>query len=157
MLICGEDLGMVLKGVPKVMKQLGILSLEIQRMPKDENRIFLSFPCSLFIGSNTLYSRYEHNTFMVGGRQRKDTEIFFFNNELAQWVMQPSTCEAWINKAIIIQHLHSPAMWSIFQMQDLFGIDESIRRPDHLSERINVPAIFNHFGNIECIFLWKIY
>ena len=34
MLICGEDLGMVPHCVPDVMKQLGILSLEIQRMPK---------------------------------------------------------------------------------------------------------------------------
>ncbi len=35
MLICGEDLGMVPHSVPDVMNQLGILSLEIQRMPKD--------------------------------------------------------------------------------------------------------------------------
>ena len=34
MLICGEDLGMVPACVPVVMKQLGLLSLEIQRMPK---------------------------------------------------------------------------------------------------------------------------
>ena len=34
MLLCGEDLGMVPACVPGVMKELGILSLEIQRMPK---------------------------------------------------------------------------------------------------------------------------
>ena len=34
MLICGEDLGMVPACVPEVMKQLGLLGLEIQRMPK---------------------------------------------------------------------------------------------------------------------------
>jgi 4-alpha-glucanotransferase len=34
MLICGEDLGLVPTCVPEVMRQLGILSLEIQRMPK---------------------------------------------------------------------------------------------------------------------------
>jgi len=34
MLICGEDLGMVPACVSPVMKQLGLLSLEIQRMPK---------------------------------------------------------------------------------------------------------------------------
>ena len=37
MMICGEDLGMVPDCVPDVMRQLGILSLEIQRMPKDPN------------------------------------------------------------------------------------------------------------------------
>jgi 4-alpha-glucanotransferase len=34
MLLCGEDLGMVPDCVPGVMRELGILSLEIQRMPK---------------------------------------------------------------------------------------------------------------------------
>ncbi|MBV5349105.1 4-alpha-glucanotransferase, partial [bacterium] len=35
MLVCGEDLGMIPDGVPKAMSELGILSLEIQRMPKN--------------------------------------------------------------------------------------------------------------------------
>src|SRR3977135_3470295 len=34
MLICGEDLGMVPACVPEVMRELGFLGLEIQRMPK---------------------------------------------------------------------------------------------------------------------------
>ena len=50
MLVCGEDLGMVPECVPWVMRQLQILSLEIQRMPKQmyedfghpENYPFLS-------------------------------------------------------------------------------------------------------------------
>src|SRR6187455_546563 len=40
MLICGEDLGMVPHCVPDVMEQLGILSLEIQRMPKKSGTEF---------------------------------------------------------------------------------------------------------------------
>ena len=35
MLVCGEDLGMVPDNVPEVMQMLNILSLEIQRMPKN--------------------------------------------------------------------------------------------------------------------------
>ena len=43
MLVFGEDLGMVPHCVPDVMKELGILSLEIQRMPKaNDHRIFAS-------------------------------------------------------------------------------------------------------------------
>ncbi len=42
MLVCGEDLGMVPSCVPDVMKQTGILSLEIQRMPKDISREFFN-------------------------------------------------------------------------------------------------------------------
>jgi 4-alpha-glucanotransferase len=40
MLICGEDLGMVPACVPEVMKELGLLGLEIQRMPKASNQDF---------------------------------------------------------------------------------------------------------------------
>ena len=31
-------------------------------------------------------------------------------------------------------------MWSIFQLQDLLGMDAQLRRPDAGAERINVPA-----------------
>jgi 4-alpha-glucanotransferase len=31
-------------------------------------------------------------------------------------------------------------MWSIFQLQDLLGMDEQLRRPNPDEERINVPA-----------------
>jgi 4-alpha-glucanotransferase len=40
MLVCGEDLGMVPHCVPEVMQKLGILSLEVQRMPKHPNKEF---------------------------------------------------------------------------------------------------------------------
>ena len=40
MLICGEDLGLVPNCVPHVLRQLGMLSLEVQRMPKASNKTF---------------------------------------------------------------------------------------------------------------------
>ena len=36
-------------------------------------------------------------------------------------------------------------MWSIFQLQDLLGMDESLRHPDPGAERINVPANPRHY------------
>jgi 4-alpha-glucanotransferase len=52
----------------------------------------------------------------------------------------PLRCEAGINRAIVRQHLDSPAMWSVFQLQDLLGMDEKLRRDDPSAERINIPA-----------------
>ena len=57
----------------------------------------------------------------------------------------PFYCEPWINKFIIIQHLYSPAMWSIFQLQDIMGIDSKLRREDPAEERINIPAIPRYY------------
>jgi 4-alpha-glucanotransferase len=64
----------------------------------------------------------------------------FFNRELGQPGQAPAHCETWISKAIIEQHLASPAMWAVFQLPDLLGTDERLRRRDPREERINVPA-----------------
>ncbi|HUN01848.1 MAG TPA: 4-alpha-glucanotransferase, partial [Niabella sp.] len=42
-------------------------------------------------------------------------------------------------------HLYSPAMWSIFQIQDILGMSEKLRRERPEDERINIPADPNHF------------
>lgn len=42
MLVCGEDLGMLPDTVKDVMQQLNILSLEVQRMPKNVNDAFVN-------------------------------------------------------------------------------------------------------------------
>jgi 4-alpha-glucanotransferase len=36
-------------------------------------------------------------------------------------------------------------MWSIFQLQDLLGISDTLRRPNAADERINVPANPQHY------------
>jgi 4-alpha-glucanotransferase len=70
---------------------------------------------------------------------------YFYNTILGQHGEAPMSCEAWINRAIVLQHLYCPAMWSIFQLQDLLGMDENIRRENPADERINVPADPNHY------------
>jgi 4-alpha-glucanotransferase len=139
MLVCGEDLGMVPHCVPDVMKQLGILSLEIQRMPKDPKKEFFH-PADAPYLSVVTPSTHDMSTVRGWWEESREKTQRFYNNELGQWGEAPYFCEAWINKAIIIQHLHSPAMWSIFQLQDLLGMDEELRRENPHDERINIPA-----------------
>lgn len=144
MLICGEDLGMVPACVPDVMQQLGLLSLEIQRMPKDPKRNFFH-PTDAPYLSVVTPSTHDMSTIRGWWEEDKEKIQQFYNLELGQWGDAPTYCEAWINKSILIQHLYSPAMWSIFQLQDLLGIDAAIRREDPHSERINVPANPKHY------------
>ena len=54
-------------------------------------------------------------------------------------------CEPWINRAIILQHLYAPAMWSIFQIQDILGMSDTLRRENPHEERINFPANPKHY------------
>ena len=138
MLICGEDLGMVPACVPEVMKQLGLLGLEIQRMPKALHVDF-SRPADAPYLSVVTPSTHDMSTIRGWWLEDKKLTQQFFNQELRQAGAAPSECEPWINREIVRQHLDSPAMWSIFQLQDLLGMDGALRRADVDAERINVP------------------
>lgn len=144
MLVCGEDLGMVPNSVPDVMRQLGILSLEIQRMPKDPNREFFH-PNDAPYMSVVTPSTHDMSTIRGWWEEDKTKIQHFFNHELGQWGEAPPFCEPWINRAIILQHLHAPCMWSIFQLQDLMGMNAALRRQDPAEERINIPADPRHY------------
>jgi 4-alpha-glucanotransferase len=139
MLICGEDLGMVPHCVPDVMQQTGILSLEIQRMPKDPRTSFFNPAESPYMAVVTP-STHDMSTIRGWWEENKDRTQYFYNHEMHQWGDAPQFCEAWINRSIVQQHLNSPAMWSIFQLQDLLGMSETLRRPLPQEERINDPA-----------------
>jgi len=76
----------------------------------------------------------------VAGGKKTGPDQRFFNQDLDQWGEAPLFCEPWINKAIILQHLHFSRQWSIFQLQDILGMSESFRRENPHDERINVPA-----------------
>lgn len=144
MLICGEDLGMVPDCVPDVMKQLGILSLEIQRMPKDPKRKFFH-PADAPYLSVVTPSTHDMSTIRGWWEEDRGATQTFFNNELGQYGSAPYFCEPWIVRNIILQHLHSPAMWSIFQVQELLGMSAKLRRENPQDERINVPANPKHY------------
>jgi 4-alpha-glucanotransferase len=146
MLICGEDLGMVPHSVPEVMQALGILSLEIQRMPKNPNIEFFHPKDAPYLSVVTP-SSHDMSTIRGWWEEDKEKTQRFFHTILNEQGPAPYFCEPWINRAIVLQHLYSPAMWSIFQLQDLLGMNEKLRRQDPHEERINVPANSNHYWN----------
>jgi 4-alpha-glucanotransferase len=139
MLLCGEDLGMVPACVPGVMASLGMLSLEIQRWPKASGMEFFHPTHAPYMSVVTTGT---HDMATLRGWWREDEKararfawemfgVAFSENELSGEMAQ----------RIIEQHMHSPAMWAIFPLQDLLAIDENLRSNDIEGERINVPAI----------------
>lgn len=146
MLVCGEDLGMVPHCVPEVMEQLGILSLEIQRMPKKTGIEFFHPNDAPYL-SVVSPSTHDMSTVRAWWEEDRFKIKHFYNHMMGQNGEPPFYCEPWINKEIILQHLYSPAMWSVFQLQDLLGINGSIRREDPNEERINNPAESEHYWN----------
>jgi 4-alpha-glucanotransferase len=144
MLVCGEDLGLVPTCVPEVMKQLGLLSLEVQRMPKAMGREF-SRPAEAPYLSVVTPSTHDMSTIRGWWEEDRGVAQRFYNRELGRPGQAPGACEPWINRMIVEQHLASPAMWTIFQLQDLLGLDPHLRHPNPWEERINVPANPKHY------------
>jgi 4-alpha-glucanotransferase len=144
MLICGEDLGMVPHCVPEVMEQAGILSLEIQRMPKDPTVDFFHPRTAPYLSVVTP-STHDMSTIREWWEEDKERTQRFYNFIMGHYGKAPDDCSPAISKDIILQHIYSPAMWSIFQVQDLLGISEKLRRKDFLEERINQPSDPEHY------------
>ncbi|MEO8853850.1 MAG: 4-alpha-glucanotransferase [Ginsengibacter sp.] len=139
MLVCGEDLGMVPPSVPEVMSQLAILGLEIERMPKNTGTEFFHPKDAPYLSVVTP-STHDMSTIRGWWEENREQTQRFYNYMLGQYGEAPAICEDWIVKKIILQHLYSPAMWSIFQLSDMLGMDNKLRWPNPDEERINVPS-----------------
>lgn len=139
MLLCGEDLGMVPACVPGVLKELGILSLEIQRMPKTHVIEFFN-PLNAPYMSVVSPSTHDMPTLRAWWKEDPQATARFawqmFGISFPELELSGDTAGK-----IISQHLQSPAMWAIFPLQDLLAMDEQLRHPHPDAERINVPAI----------------
>ena len=145
MLACGEDLGMIPACVPETMSELGILSLEIQRMPKDVHVDFgdpSQYPYMCVCATGT------HDTSPLRAWWEEDRELTqkFYNEMMHCGGQAPYFCEPWAAEIIVKDHLASPAMFCILPLQDYLAIDGGVRyQGDPADERINVPAIARHY------------
>jgi 4-alpha-glucanotransferase len=146
MLVFGEDLGMIPQCVKAVMQNLGILGLNIQRMPKYPGIEFFH-PNDASYFSVVTPSTHDMSTIREWWEENRERTQLFYNSILGQMGEAPLHCETWITKAILLQHLYSPAMWCIFQLQDILGLDKKLFRENPKEERINNPANPEHYWN----------
>ena len=147
MLTCGEDLGMIPACVPDVMAKMNILSLEVQRMPKNPDETFANPACYPY---NCVCTTSTHDMSPIRAWWEEDRALSqrFFNEMLGFSGAAPYFCEDWVCKKIVSQHLHSPAMLVILPLQDWLSMSAELRyQGNPADERINVPAI--------CPYYWR--
>lgn len=144
MLVCGEDLGMVPECVPSVMNELQILSLEIERMPKDKEASFNALPSLPYLSVCTT-STHDMSPIRLWWTENRDTTQRYYNQVLWKHGAAPENCSTDICWQIVTNHLNSPAMLAILPLQDWLSIDGNLRRENAEEERINIPAIATHY------------
>ena len=144
MLPCGEDLGMIPDCVPEVMSELRILSLEIQRMPKETDREF-GRPWEYPYFSVCATSTHDMNPIRAWWHEDRGVTQRFYNEALGQWGEAPADASPEICERILKMNLASPSMLAIFPLQDYLSIAPGHCEPVPEDERINVPAITPYF------------
>lgn len=146
MTACGEDLGMIPACVPWVMKNLQVLSLEIQRMPKLFGETFANTMSYPYLSVATP-STHDMSTLRGWWREDKSLTQQFYNNALGFDGVAPVEMDGRVAHAILMQHLASPSAFALFAWQDWMAMDERLRFSDPDGERINIPANRNHVWN----------
>ena len=144
MLACGEDLGMIPATVPQVMSDLRILSLEIQRMPKDPAQEFANPAWYPYLSVCTT-STHDMNPIRAWWEEDRKVTDSFYHTMLGGQGETPFYCEPWICRQIVEHHLWSPAMLTVLPLQDWLSMDGALRRSNPEEERINVPANSRHY------------
>ena len=144
MLVCGEDLGMIPASVPEVMQKLQILSLEIQRMPKDINNKFGNTWQYPYLSVCTT-STHDISSMRGWWEENRNESAFYYYNILHCQGEVPQQLSSTLANSIIQLHLQSPSMWCILPLQDIAAMDDEIPKLPPAEERINEPGIQHHY------------
>ncbi len=144
MLVCGEDLGMIPDCVAWVMNDLRILSLEIQRMPKNPAYEFGHLDEYPYRSVCTI-STHDMSTLRGWWEEDYQQTQRYYNTMLGHYGSAPSTATPELCEEVVRKHLYSNSILCILSLQDWLSIDGRWRNPNVQEERINVPANPRHY------------
>lgn len=144
MLACAEDLGMIPACVKPVMEKLQLLSLEIQRMPKQLGRAFDDIRKYPYLSVATP-STHDMSVLRAWWQEDSVRTQKFYNQVLGRKGQAPAQADTDICTQIIQLHYQSPSMLALIGLQDLTSMDETLRGENPQEERINVPANPRHY------------
>ena len=139
MLVCGEDLGMIPDCVSSVMNNLRILSLEIQRMPKNPMHEF-GYLNEYPYRSVCTISTHDMSTLRGWWEEDYLQTQRYYNTMLGHYGTAPTVATPELCEEVVRNHLKSNSILCILSLQDWLSIDGKWRNPNVQEERINVPA-----------------
>lgn len=144
MLACGEDLGMIPQCVPDVMAEQQILSLEIERMPKQYGATIAEVERYPYLSVCTT-STHDMSPVRLWWSESREQAQHYYNHILHLEGEAPQQASAELCRAIIERNLAAPSMLAILPLQDWLSISDTMRAAEPASERINIPANPRHY------------
>ena len=140
MLACAEDLGMIPESVKWALNELQILSLEIQRMPKEYGVRFGNPTRYPYLSVATIATHDMPPIRLWWERADSDTRREFFRHVLGKDGEPPAELSASLCEKNIRQHLESPSMLCLIALQDWLAISPALMAKDPQTEQINEPT-----------------
>lgn len=144
MLVCAEDLGMVPNCVPWVMKNLRMLSLEIQTMPKALGCEFGALQDNPYLSVATI-ATHDMSPLRLWWQEDQGRAQRFYNQALQKDGPAPASAPGWLCEDIVARHLFSPSVLCLLSLQDWLSVNEELRHADPTTERINIPSNPRHY------------
>ena len=144
MLCCAEDLGMVPACVQWVMDELGILSLELESMPKEPWVRFGHVERNPRRSVATI-SSHDTPTLRMWWDEDYERTQEYYNTILCMEGPAPHPLSGNLARHIIQRHLDCPSMVCVIALQDWLATDEHLRLKDAGAERVNIPANPHHY------------
>ena len=137
MLLCAEDLGLMPKGVAEVLDAQRILTLEIQRLPKQHGEEFAHLEANPYRSVTTI-STHDMSPMRLWWEEDPGRVQRFYASMLQKEGRAPRHLPAHIAEEIIARHLYCPSMLCILALQDWLAMG-NFKLGDPHTERINAP------------------
>lgn len=165
MLACAEDLGMIPSCVHPVLKDLNILTLEIQTMPKEPGRQFSDLSKNPLYSVDTI-STHDMPPLRLWWKQNPEAAAAFVRDVLHEDppAAASSSSDADVlpqNRGkqsdeagslspsmagrILALHMRSSSLLSIISLQDWLSVSPALRSNNLEAEQINHPEIPHHY------------
>lgn len=141
MLVCAEDLGDVPDCVPRVLADLGILGLRIERWAREWKRPGSPFIDPASYPALTVCTPSVHDTSTLRGwweEDRAERQAYFPLLGLDGPCPDRLTPE--VHAAIVSRCLGARSRLCVFQLQELLDLDRELWTPDPRADRVNVPG-----------------
>ena len=148
MVPCGEDFGVVIKEMPRVMEKFGILGLKVIRwcrkwsepgQPYEKFADYrkLSLVTTSVHDSSTLRQWWETEKDSVGAFCRS-----FLGGDEDCW----KSFDSVIAEKVLSACASTRGVWLVNPLQDWLYLDDSLYLPDSSAERVNIPGTVSEFN-----------
>ena len=144
MLACAEDLGMIPTCVHPVLKDLNILTLEIQTMPKKPDTMFSNMQENPLYSVDTI-STHDMPPLRLWWKQNPEAAAKYWTDQLHRTTAPPALLAPEDCETIIRCHLRSNSLLTIISLQDWLGMSPTLRSNQLEQEQVNHPEIPAHY------------